>query len=55
MKQYRITYRQEFNGKILQDSYIKYVRSEREIQQAISALYSDPHVFSVDYELVEQS
>lgn len=50
MKRYRITYKQKFNGKILTDSYIKTVRNRGELIQAEQALYSDPHVFSVEWE-----
>jgi hypothetical protein len=53
MKRYRISYKQEFNGEILRDSYVRTVRSERELQKAVSALYSDPHVFSVTCEELE--
>lgn len=54
MKRYRISYKQEFNGEILRDSYVRTVRSERELQKAVSALYSDPHVFSVTCEELER-
>ncbi|GGN64482.1 hypothetical protein [Oceanobacillus indicireducens] len=53
MKRYRISYKQEFNGEILQDSYVRTVRSEWELQKAVSALYSDSHVFSVTCEELE--
>lgn len=55
MKRYRIIYKQKFNGEILQDSYIRTVRNGHELQQAVSALYEDPHVFSVTYEALEDS
>lgn len=42
-------------GEVLQDSYIRTVASEHELQQAVSTLYDDPHVFSVDYELIEEA
>lgn len=53
MRQYRITYKQKFMGKILQESYVKSVSTERELQNAIDTLYEDPHVYSVDYEELE--
>lgn len=49
-KSYRFIHKQKFMGKVLQDSFIKTVRSEKEIQETVSALYSDPHVFQVTYE-----
>jgi len=52
VKRYRIIYKQKFMGKILQDSYIKTVTNNWELQSAISALYEDPHVFEVTYEEV---
>ena len=54
MKRYRIIYKQKFNGKILQNSYIRSVANESELQQAVSALYDDLHVFSVTYETLEE-
>lgn len=50
MKRYRITYKQRFMGKVLTDSYIKYVNNYGELIQAEQALYDDPHVISVDLE-----
>ncbi|WP_170289297.1 hypothetical protein [Metabacillus lacus] len=50
MKRYRITYKQEFMGEILQNSYTRTVSNSVELQDAINALYDDPHVFHVDYE-----
>lgn len=55
MKRYRIIYKQKFNGEILQGSYIRSVANESELQQAVSALYEDPYVFSVTYEALEES
>lgn len=53
-KCFLITYKQRFMGEVLEDSYIKYVRNIKEIHQAVDDLYSDPHVFSVNYkELVD--
>ena len=48
MEMYRITYKQRFAGKVLEDSYIKRVRSYEEIDMAIEALYDDPCVFGVE-------
>lgn len=48
MEIYRITYKQKFSGKVLEDSYIKRVRSHEEIDMAIEALYDDPCVFAVE-------
>lgn len=47
MKQYRIYYKQKFDGKILEDSYIRTVESEGDLMKIEDALYDDPHVFSV--------
>lgn len=51
-KRYRFIHKQKFMGKILQDSFIKTVRNEHEIQETVRALYSDPHVFEVTYKEV---
>lgn len=53
-KNYRIIYKQKFNGEILQDSYMKYNATIYEMEQAINNLYSDPHVFSARYEEVTE-
>lgn len=50
MKQYRITYKQKFSGEILEDSYIRTVKNEKELKKIENSLYEDPHVFSVEYE-----
>lgn len=52
-KNYRLIYKQEFNGKILQDVVKKYNKTVAEMESALDALYSDPHVFSVWYEEVK--
>ena len=52
-KRYRITYKQRFMGKVLTDSYIKTINNFNELIQAEQALRSDPHVFSVKWEEVE--
>ena len=54
MKTYRITYKQKFMGKVIQDSYIRTVRNEFELEQTVDALYEDSHVFSVTYEEVSK-
>ncbi len=48
MEKYLIRYKQKFAGKVLEDSYIKYVRSYDEIDMAIQALYEDSCVFHVE-------
>lgn len=48
VRHFRITYRQVFWGEVLVGTYDKWC-TYYELEQAISALYSDPHVFSVDY------
>lgn len=50
--QYRFIHKQKFMGKVLQDSFVKTVQGEREVQETVRAIYSDPHVFSVTYEKV---
>ena len=52
-KNYRLIYKQEFNGKVLQDVIKKYDKTVAEMEAAVDALYSDPHVFSVWYEEVK--
>lgn len=47
-KHYVITYKQKFWGEVLEDTYDKWC-NPIELEEAITALYSDPHVFSVDY------
>lgn len=53
-KNYRVIYSQYFSGEELQDSYIKYNQTVAEMEQAITALYSDPHVFAARYEEVAE-
>ncbi|MEB6549735.1 hypothetical protein MXL46_11620 [Heyndrickxia sporothermodurans] len=53
MKRYRIHYKQKFNGEILEDSYIRTVRDERDLIKIEEDLYSDPHVFSVFAEEID--
>lgn len=54
MKRYRIHYKQKFNGKVLEDSYIRFVESERDLIKIEDALYDDPHVFSVHAEEITE-
>lgn len=50
---YRFIYKQKFAGQELQDSFTKSIFNHGEIEQTISNLYRDPHVFSVTYEKVK--
>lgn len=52
-KNYRLIYKQDFNGKVLQDVIKKYNKTVAEMEAAVDALYSDPCVFSVWYEEVK--
>jgi len=52
-KNYRLIYKQDFNGQVLQDVIKKYNKTVAEMEAAVDALYSDPHVFSVWYEEVK--
>ena len=54
MKKYRFIHKQKFMGKTLQDSFVQTVSDDRQIQEIVRALYSDPHVFSVTYEEVKE-
>lgn len=54
MKQYRIHYKQRFNGEVLEDSYIRTVKSEKDLIKIEEALYDDPHVFSVHAEEINE-
>ena len=51
-KDYKVTYAQSFNGKTLEDSYIKYNKTFEEMEQVVRDLHTDPHVMYVDYEEV---
>lgn len=44
-----IYYSQQFMGETLDDEYITYVDNIRELEDKVEALYSDPHVISVDW------
>lgn len=45
-----VKYSQKFMGEILNNEYISFVTSDDEIDAIYEALYSDPHVYSVDVE-----
>lgn len=49
-KNYRLIYKQRFMGNVLQDVIVKYDKTVAEMEEAVNALYSDPHVFQVWYE-----
>ena len=51
MKYYRIIITQNFMGETLQDSYKKHCTFD-ELQYEIDAIYSDPHVTNVRYEVI---
>ncbi|HHD7895563.1 TPA: hypothetical protein ACOW35_002517 [Enterococcus faecalis] len=46
-------YKQHFMGKELQDTIMEYNKTIAEMEQSVNDLYSDPHVFSVRYEEVQ--
>lgn len=48
----RITFKQNFRGRILTDSYVRTVKSYEEIAKIENDLYIDPLVFSVEWEEV---
>lgn len=52
-KNYRLIYKQDFNGQVLQDVIKKYNKTVAEMEATVDALYSDPHVLSVWYEEVK--
>lgn len=52
-KNYRLIYKQRFMGEELQDTIMKYDKTIAEMEQSVNDLYSDPHVFSVRYEEVQ--
>lgn len=54
VKRYKVTYKQSFMGEVLVDSYIRVVQSDRELVDIENALYSDPHVFSVNIEAINE-
>ena len=45
-----VKYSQEYMGEILDDEYTTFVADDDDIDAIYEALYSDPHVFSVDVE-----
>lgn len=52
-KNYRLIYKQCFMGEELQDTIMEYNKTIAEMEQSVNDLYSDPHVFSVRYEEVQ--
>lgn len=52
-KNYRLIYSQKFMGKVLRDVIMKYDKTVAEMEEAVNALYSDPHVFEAWYEEVQ--
>lgn len=48
IRHFKITYKQRFWGEVLTDTYDKWC-TDYELEHDISALYSDPHIISVDY------
>ena len=53
-KDYRLIYSQKFMGKVLRDVILKYDKTVAEMEEAVNALYSDPHVFEAWYEEVAE-
>lgn len=53
-KNYRLIYKQRFMGEELQDTIMKYNKTIAEMEEAVNALYSDPHVFSVRFEEIQE-
>lgn len=53
-KDYRLVYSQKFMGKVLRDVILKYDKTVAEMEEAVNALYSDPHVFEAWYEEVAE-
>lgn len=51
---YKFTYKQEFMGKILTDSIIKTVESQKDVLQTERDIATDPHVFWVESEEVTE-
>lgn len=48
-----VRYKQEFNGQIIEDSYVRHIEDRSEVYRIEARLYSDPHVISVDVKVVE--
>lgn len=55
VKQYKITYKQEFWGEFIEDTYIRTVQNKSELRAALAALYEDPCVFSVECEEIKEN
>lgn len=53
-KNYKVTFKQRFMGEVIEDSYVKYQQTVEEMDRAIDALCSDPHVFRCWYEELEE-
>ncbi|MEO1772516.1 hypothetical protein [Candidatus Enterococcus ferrettii] len=53
-KDYRLIYKQRFMGREMQDTITKYSKTVAEMEEAVNALYSDPLVFSVRYEEIQE-
>lgn len=52
-KNYRLIYKQYFMGEELQDTIMECNKTIAEMEQSVNDLYSDPNVFSVRYEEVQ--
>lgn len=49
-----ITYKQEFNGRVLTESYIRTVKDHKELIKIENDLFDDPHVISVEMKRVKK-
>lgn len=49
-----VCYEQIFNGKLLRDSYVRYIDDDYEKFEIMQALYDDPHVTRVWFEEVKE-
>ena len=50
----RIDYKQEFQGKTLNDSYMLYNCTIDKAIKSMNKLYLDPHVFFADWEIIPE-
>lgn len=48
-KDYILTYKQLFMENVLEDKILKFNKTVAEMDEAVEALFTDPHVFSADY------
>lgn len=55
MRKFIVHYKQNYMGETIENSYVRTVRNESELTSIESALYDDPHVTSVRFELLEDS